>query len=36
MVSFLHYWALQNFVELTSCLGRGDDVRQYRECAARV
>ena len=36
MVSFLHYWALQNFVELASCLGRGDDVRQYRECAARV
>lgn len=35
MVSFLHYWALQNFVELASCLGRGDD-GQYRECAARV
>lgn len=36
MVSFLHYWALQNFVELASYLGREDDVKTYRECAARV
>lgn len=36
MVSFLHYWALQNFVELAAYLGREDDVEKYRECAARV
>lgn len=36
MVSFLHYWALQNFVELASYLGREDDVNKYRECADRV
>lgn len=36
MVSFLHYWALQNFVELAAYLGRGDDVKKYRECAERV
>lgn len=36
MVSFLHYWALQNFVELAAYLGREDDVEKYRECATRV
>ena len=36
MVSFLHYWALQNFVELAAYLGREDDVKKYRECADRV
>lgn len=36
MVSFLHYWALQNFVELAAYLGREDDVEKYRDCAARV
>lgn len=36
MVSFLHYWALQNFVELAAYLGREDDVEKYRDCATRV
>lgn len=36
MVSFLHYWALQNFVELAAYLGRGEDATKYRECAVRV
>lgn len=36
MVSFLHYWALQNFVELASYLGYKEDVEKYTECARRV
>lgn len=29
MVSFLHYWALGNFVELAAYLGRDEDVKKY-------
>lgn len=36
MVSFLHYWALQNFIELAACLGRKEDVKKYRDCAEKV
>lgn len=36
MVSFLHYWALQNFLELASYLGYTEDVEKYTECAKRV
>ena len=36
MVSFLHYWALQNFIELAAYLGREQDVEKYKACAARV
>ena len=36
MVSFLHYWALQNFLELASYLGYTEDVKKYTECAKRV
>lgn len=36
MVSFLHYWAINNFVELAEYLGRQDDVQKYTEMAAKV
>ncbi len=36
MVSFLHYWALENFIELADFLGRKDDVKKYSDIAARV
>ena len=36
MVSFLHYWALNNFIELAAYLGREEDVKKYTEIAARV
>lgn len=36
MVSFLHYWALDNFLELASYLGREDDVKKYTEMKERV
>lgn len=36
MVSFLHYWAVQNFIELAAYLGREQDVEKYKACAARV
>lgn len=36
MVSFLHYWALNNFIELAAYLGREDDVKKYSEIAAKV
>lgn len=36
MVSFLHYWAINNFVELAKYLGRQDDVQKYTEMAAEV
>jgi len=29
MVSFLHYWALKNFVELAKYLGKVEDVKKY-------
>ena len=33
MVSFLFYWALQNFIELAEYLGRTDDAAHYRQIA---
>lgn len=36
MVSFLHYWALENFVELAEYLGRKGDAEKYKEIAGRV
>ncbi|MDE6606726.1 MAG: N,N'-diacetylchitobiose phosphorylase [Lachnospiraceae bacterium] len=36
MVSFLHYWALENFIELAAYLGREEDVEAYKACAQRV
>lgn len=36
MVSFLHYWAINNFIELAKYLGRQDDVQKYTEMAAKV
>ena len=36
MVSFLHYWAINNFIELAEYLGRHDDVQKYTEMAAKV
>lgn len=36
MVSFLHYWAINNFLELADYLGRDDDVANYREMADKV
>lgn len=36
MVSFLHYWALQYFVEAARHLRREDDVRRYEAMAAKV
>lgn len=36
MVSFLHYWAICNFVELAKKLGRQDDAEYYETMAAAV
>ncbi len=36
MVSFLHYWALQNFIELAEKLGRTEDAEKYTAMAAHV
>lgn len=36
MVSFLHYWALNNFVSLARRLGRSQDARQYAALAEKV
>lgn len=36
MVSLLHYWAINNFIELAEYLGRQDDVQKYTEMAAKV
>ena len=36
MVSFLHFWALQEFIELAKYRGRNDDVDKYTEMAANV
>lgn len=36
MVSFLHYWALENFIELAAYLGCEEDVETYKACAQRV
>lgn len=36
MVSFLHYWALEAFVELANRLGRKGDAQKYTEIAEKV
>lgn len=36
MVSFLHYWALQNFIELAEFLGKKEDAAKYSEIAKHV
>lgn len=36
LVSFLHYWALENFLEAAEYLKREKDVRKYREMADEV
>jgi len=36
MVSFLHHWALVNFIEAASCLGREEDVGKYTSLADAV
>lgn len=36
MVSFLHYWAISNFIELAKYLGRDEDVAKYEAMAAKV
>ena len=36
MVSFLHLWALDNFVQLARFLGRTEDAARYREIAEKV
>jgi N,N'-diacetylchitobiose phosphorylase len=36
MVSFMHHWALQTFIEAAEQLHRTDDVRNYRAMAEKV
>lgn len=36
MVSFLHYWALDNFLELAARLGKTEDVEKYTAMKAKV
>ena len=36
MVSFMHHWALLNFIESAEFLGRKDDVNKYTLVAQRV
>lgn len=36
MVSFLHYWALRNFIELAQYYGRDDDADRYEKVAEKV
>ena len=36
MVSFLHYWAISNFIGLAQYLGREEDVIHYREMLEHV
>lgn len=36
LVSFLHYWAIENFLEVAEYLGREEDVRKYRKMAEQV
>lgn len=36
MVSFLHYWACDNFIQLASYLGRMDDVRKYEKVMENI
>lgn len=36
MVSFLHYWAISHFLQLTEYLGRTEDVEKYQAMRERV
>ncbi|MDF2543317.1 MAG: glycosyltransferase 36 [Herbinix sp.] len=36
MVSFLHYWALGNFLECASYLGRAEDIEKYTKMREQV
>ena len=36
LVSFLHYWAICNFLELATFLGRDEDVAKYTEMKEKV
>lgn len=36
LVSFLHYWAISNFLELATYLGRSEDVAKYTEMKEKV
>ena len=36
MVSFLHYWALKNFIALAEQLGRTEDAKHFSEMAEKV
>ena len=36
MVSFMHYWALKEFISAAGFLGRTDDVRKYSAIAEKV
>ncbi len=36
MVSFLYYWALQNFIELAEYLNRTEDAEHYKKVAEKV
>ncbi|MFZ2538684.1 MAG: N,N'-diacetylchitobiose phosphorylase [Oscillospiraceae bacterium] len=36
LVSFLHYWALENFIELAKFYGKDDDAKKYADVAQKV
>jgi N,N'-diacetylchitobiose phosphorylase len=36
MVSFLHVWALENFISLTNYIGKSEDSKKYKEIQNRV
>lgn len=36
LVSFLHYWALNHFIELARFIGRDEDVKKYSDMAEHV
>lgn len=36
MVSFMHFWAIEIFIESAKILGRKEDVKKYTEMAAKV
>lgn len=36
LVSFLHYWAISNFLEAAAYLGRSDDEKQYQAMLQKV
>ncbi len=36
MVSFLHYWAIENFLQIAEYLGKKEDVKKYTAMAEKV